>query len=145
MSTTDADVLDRARQVFTDNNAVTVATTGGRFSPWVLGAYFAHDGADLYLMVEKSGKTMENLQANPSVAFSVSQNDAMKDFVQGAGTAVILPDDQYDAVMARLKDKMPWYQLYTPCAPVRIETRELFVSSLTSGWFPAKRLVVRGG
>lgn len=144
MSNTDAEVLERAQQIYAENNAITMATTGGRYSPWVLGAYFVHDGADVYLMVEKTGKTIENLRANARVAFSVSQNDAMKDFLQGVADAVILSDDEYDAVMARLKGKMPWYQLYTPCAPVRLETRELFVSSLSSGWFPAKRVAVRG-
>lgn len=133
-----AQILAAAQSVLASNNAVQLATTGAAYSPWVAGAYFAHDGADLILLLETSGKSLRNIQMNPSVAFSISQNDAMKDFVQGRGTAEILPDSDEPAVRAALVAKMPWYQTYTPVVPVRIRSSELHISSLTSGWFPAK-------
>ncbi len=157
-------IADRARQVFDANNAVQLATLGGTWSPWILGAYFARaprelqrpnqlreqrsvasgeqqmNDLDLVLMVERHGKTMSNLVQDPRVAFSVSKNDATQDFIQGSGTAELLADDA--AVMAALKAKMPWYQLYTPCAPVRINVRELFVTSFELGWMPARRITI---
>lgn len=131
-------ILARAQSILGENNAVQLATTGGAWSPWVAGAYFAHDGADIVLLLETSGKSLHNIQQNPSVAFSISQNDAMKDFLQGRGTAELLSAAEEPAVRAALVAKMPWYQTYTPVVPVRIRTAELFVSSLSSGWFPAK-------
>ncbi len=142
-------IADRARQVFDANNAVQLATLGGTWSPWILGAYFARaprelqrptalSDLDLVLMVERNGKTMSNLTQDQRVAFTVSKNDATQDFIQGSGTAELLPDEA--PVMAALVAKMPWYQLYTPCAPVRITLSELFVTSFELGWMPARRI-----
>jgi nitroimidazol reductase NimA-like FMN-containing flavoprotein (pyridoxamine 5'-phosphate oxidase superfamily) len=139
-----ADVMARASAVFAANDAIQLATAGGPVSPWVLGAYFVADGADLYLFLETSGKSARNVVANAEVAFLVSRNDAQQDFVQGRGTAIVLPPEEEPAVRARLLAKMPWFQTYTPVLPVRIEIAELFVSSLSAGWFPAKRWQ-RGG
>jgi hypothetical protein len=135
-----ATVAAVAAAVLTTNDAVQLATTGGPYSPWILGAYFVRDGLDLLLMVEQSGKTLQNLKVDARVAFSVSKNDAMQDFVQGAGEASLLDDAEAEVVVARLTQKMPWYKLYTPCVPVRIQTRALFVTSLARGWIPAKQL-----
>lgn len=144
-------IADRARQVLDANGAVQLATLGGAWSPWILGAYFAraprvlqravaHADLDLVLMVERQGKTMTNLVQDKRVAFTVSKNDATQDFIQGSGTAELLTDDA--PVMAALIAKMPWYQLYTPCAPVRIAVRELFVTSFELGWMPARRITI---
>ena len=138
MTTPAAEILARAHQVFASNDAIQLATAGGPVSPWVLGAYFVHDGASLYLFVETHGKTAANLAANPTVAFVVSKNDATQDFVQGRGRAVRLPDGEEAAVRARLVGKMPWFQTYTPVMPMRIDIEELYVSSFGSGWFPAR-------
>lgn len=139
------DVLARAHAVFDENFAINVATArppgeDGMAAPWVLGAYFTRNGDDLLLFLEDNGSSLSNLKKNPKLAFAVSQNDAMKDFLQGAGTAELLPASEYDAVMAAMKAKIPGFQLYTPCTPVRVRVERLHVSSLTSGWFPAKVL-----
>ena len=131
-------ILNRALSIYDKNLAVQLATTGGSYSPWVLGAYFASDGADLLLVIESSGKTYQNLQKNRSVAFSISENDASKDFLQGCGEAVFLSPEDEAMVRRKLVEKLPSFQTYTPVVPVRIRVRELFVSSLQSGWFPAK-------
>ena len=55
---------------------------------------------------------------------------------------LLAPEDEAH-VMAALTGKMPWFKLYTPCMPVRVAVRELFVTSFELGWMPAKRLVVR--
>lgn len=149
-------IAERARRVADDNNAVQLATLGGAWSPWILGAYFArvptalraapesvHADLDLVLMLERHGKTYANLQVDRRVAFVVSKNDATCDFLQGSGVAELLAPEDEAQVMAALVEKMPWFKLYTPCMPVRVAVRELFVTSFELGWMPAKRLVVR--
>lgn len=150
-------VAERARKVMDDNHAIQLASLGGAWSPWILGAYFtrapAHlqsasaraglEDLDLVLMLERHGKTFGNLAADARVAISVSKNDASQDFLQGSGRAVVLPDSAADAVVATLVDKMPWFKLYTPCVPVRLELSTLFVTSFELGWMPAQKLMVR--
>ncbi len=154
-------VAERARLVIDEHNAVQLATLGGTWSPWILGAYMARAqgelaqelakaaGASLYpeldlvLMVELHGKTITNLRADPRVAVSISHNDATRDFIQASGRAVLLPEYATEPVMAALTRKMPWYKLYTPCVPVGLALSDLFVTSFPLGWMPARRLTNR--
>lgn len=122
------------------NNVISIATTGGNYSPWILQAYFASDGTDLYLFLEKSGKTHQNITTNKNIAISISENNAMADFLQGQGTIEIMSDDKDEMVRKMLVEKMPWYQTYTPVSPVKIKVSKFFVSSFSRGWFPAKTL-----
>lgn len=160
-----AEVAERARLVIDEHNAVQLATMGGAWSPWILGAYMARarselaqelhklapDTAatalelDLVLMVERHGKTLANLQADPRVALAISHNDATRDFIQASGRALLLPAHFEGPVINALTAKMPWYKLYTPCVPVGIALSELFVTSFPLGWMPAQRLQVRTG
>ncbi len=134
------DIKSVVLDILHSNCAISIATTGGEYSPWILGAYYASDGLSLYLMLEVAGKTMANLRKNSSVAIHISQNDAMKDFLQAQGVATILPESETDRVMSMLKQKMPWYQVYTPCVPVRLDMKKWFVSSFARQWFPARVL-----
>lgn len=136
----DNDPLHVLDAMLRTHDAVVLASSGGPYSPWLLGAYFAHEGTRLYLFLEREGKTRKNLGESASVALLVSDNDATKDFVQARGTVEILADDQEDVVRKKLLAKMPWYATYTPVVPVCISLAEAFVSSLGRGWFPAKRL-----
>jgi general stress protein 26 len=135
-----ADIKNVILDILHSNCAINIATTGGEYSPWVLGAYYASEGLSIYVMLEVAGKTMTNLKQNPNVAIHISQNDAMKDFLQAQGVAVILPESEKDRVMSMLKQKMPWYQVYTPCVPVRLDMKKWFVSSFARQWFPARVL-----
>jgi hypothetical protein len=122
--------------ILSENNAISLATTGGEYSPWILGAYFASDNLTIYPLLEKSGKTLANVKQNPEGALMISQNDAMKDFLQAQLDATLLPDS--DGVRQMLVAKMPLYQTYTPCAPVRLDVSKWFASSLVRQWFPEK-------
>lgn len=133
-------ILEAARATYAANNAITIASTGGAHSPWALGAYFAHEGDSPLVFLELAGKTMANLRVNSRVAYVVSANDAMQDFVQASATAEILMPAEYDRIMALLVEKMPWFKLYTECVPVRLRPTEIFVSSFAKNWFPAKRV-----
>lgn len=122
------------------HDAVVLASSGGPYSPWLLGAYFVHEGSRLYLFLERDGKTRANLEKSHSVAVLVSDNDATKDFLQARGTVELLDEAQEPIVRKKLLEKMPWYATYTPVVPVCITLVEAFVSSLGRGWFPARRL-----
>lgn len=100
----------------------------------------AHEGDTPLVFLEVGGKTMANLRESPRVAYVVSANDAMQDFVQASAIAEVLPASEYDRVMASLVEKMPWFKLYTECVPVRLKPTEVFVSSFAKSWFPAKRV-----
>lgn len=132
------EVREKILEIFGSNDAVTLATTGGEFSPWILGAYFASRGLDMYLLLETHGKTMANLRISRNAAVAVSKNNAMEDFLQGTGTVEILDDSKEPEVRKMILEKMPWFQTFTPVTPVKISIRKFFVSSLQNQWFPAK-------
>ena len=136
------EIREKIFELYKNNDAVMLATTGGEYSPWILGAYFASSELDLYLLLETHGKTMSNITRNKDVAVSISKNDAMQDFLQANGEAEIMDDSKEPEVRKMILDKMPWFQTFTPVKPVRIKFRKIFVSSLQSSWFPAKVLDV---
>lgn len=127
-------------EVFESNNAIMLATTGTDYSPWILGAYYVSDGLDIFLLVEEGGKSFANITANKNVAYSISQNDATKDFIQGKAVVKVLPAEEEQKVRDMLLKKMPWYQTFVPMVPIKIESSKIFVTSLQNGWFPAKVL-----
>lgn len=134
------EIIEKIQEVFTSNNAIMLATTGGSYSPWILGAYYTSETLSIYVLVEKGGKSFANIKGNKNVAYSISQNDAMKDFVQGQAVVTVLPDEDEPKVREMLLKKMPWYQTFVPMVPIRIDSKKIFVTSLQKGWFPAKVL-----
>lgn len=140
MTEAQTEVKDKILEILKNNDAIMIASTGGEYSPWILGAYFASRDVEIYVLLETHGKTFANLKSNSKVAFSISKNDAMQDFLQGSGEVEILPDSEEPAVRKMIVDKMPWFQTYTPVSPVKIKVKKYFVTSLQNGWFPAKVL-----
>lgn len=138
--TLNIEIEEKIKEVLESNNAIMLATTGTDYSPWILGAYYASEGLDIYLLVEKGGKSFANIKANKNAAYSVSQNDAMKDFIQGKAIIKVLADDEEPKVREMLVNKMPWYQTFVPMVPIKIESSKIFATSLQKGWFPAKVL-----
>ena len=136
------DVKEKILEVLKSYDAIMLATTGGEYSPWILGAYFASDDFKIYLLLETHGKSFGNLKINNKVAFSISKNDAMQDFIQAQGEAVIMDVSEDKFVRDMILEKMPWFQTFTPVTPVRIDVKKFFVTSLQSQWFPAKVLEV---
>jgi nitroimidazol reductase NimA-like FMN-containing flavoprotein (pyridoxamine 5'-phosphate oxidase superfamily) len=140
IETLNNEVESKIKEIMESNNAIMLATTGTDYSPWILGAYFVSEGLDIYLLLEKGGKSFANISANKNVAYSISQNDATKDFLQGKAVVEVLPDTEEAKVRDMLLKKMPWYQTFVPMVPVKITASKLFVTSLQNGWFPAKVL-----
>jgi nitroimidazol reductase NimA-like FMN-containing flavoprotein (pyridoxamine 5'-phosphate oxidase superfamily) len=133
-------IKEKILEIFKANDAISIASTGGEYSPWILGAYFASEGLTIYCFLETAGKSYRNIFLNKSIAISISKNDAMQDFLQGKGTIEMLPNEDEDKVRNMILAKMPWFKTYTPVAPCRIKIDKFFVTSLQSGWFPAKVL-----
>lgn len=140
MAEAQTEVKDKILEILKNNDAIMIASTGGEYSPWILGAYFASKDIDIYVLLETHGKTFANIRNNKSVAISISKNDAMQDFLQAHGEVEILPDSEEPEVRKLIVDKLPWFQTYTPVSPVRIRVKKYFVTSLQNGWFPAKVL-----
>jgi nitroimidazol reductase NimA-like FMN-containing flavoprotein (pyridoxamine 5'-phosphate oxidase superfamily) len=140
MTEAQTEVKDRILEILKNNDAIMIASTGGEYSPWILGAYFASKDIDIYVLLETHGKTFANLKENTKVAISISKNDAMQDFLQAQAEVEILPDTEEPEVRKLIVDKMPWFQTYTPVSPVRLRVKKYFVTSLQKGWFPAKVL-----
>ncbi len=140
IETVNNEVEEKIHEILNGNNAIMIATTGADYSPWILGAYFANKGLDIYLLLEKSGKSFANITENKNVAYSISQNDATKDFLQGKAVIEVLPAEEEEKVRAMLVEKMPWYQTFVPMTPIKIVSSKIFVTSLQNGWFPAKVL-----
>lgn len=136
------EVKQKILDVLKSYDAIMIATTGGEFSPWILGAYFASDDLKIYVLLETHGKSFGNIKINNKVAISISKNDAMKDFLQGYGEAVTLNVSEDKFVRDMIVEKMPWFQTYTPVTPIRIDITKYFITSLQNGWFPAKMLEV---
>ncbi len=134
------DVIKKALKILKDNHSVFIATTGGEFSPWILGAYYAEKELDMYLFLETSGKSMKNVVNNKNVALSISKNEASEDFLQASAEVEFLSLDEEKNVRKMLTEKMPWYATYTPVVPVKLNLKKVFVTSIPDGWFPAKVL-----
>ncbi len=137
-----SEVKEKILEILKSNDAIMVATKGGEYSPWILGAYFTSKDLSIYLFLETHGKSFGNIKIDNTVAISISKNDAMQDFLQGYGKAIILDDSEEKNVRNMLLEKMPWFQTYTPVTPIRIDIKKFFVTSLQSQWFPAKILEV---
>ncbi len=136
------EVREKVLEILSSYDAIMVATTGGEYSPWILGAYFGVDDLKIYLLLETHGKSFGNIKLNKNVAISISKNDAMQDFLQAQGEAVILDVSEDKFARDLILKKMPSFQTYTPVTPVRIDIKKFFVTSLQNGWFPAKVLEV---
>lgn len=137
------EIKDKIREIFKNNDVITIATTGGELSPWILSAYFASEELKIYMFIDTDGKSMVNLRLNKKIAAAVSKNDAMQDFLQGYGTLEILKDSEEGFVRDLLTKKMPWFKTYTPVTPVRIDIEKFYVSSFESKWFPARELEIK--
>ena len=133
-----SEVKEKILEIFSSNDALTIATTGGEYSPWIIGAYFASSDLEIYMFLDTLGKTMSNIKSNKNVAISISKNDAMQDFLQASGEIVLLEESEEAKVRNLLTEKMPWFKTYTPVTPVRMDIKKVFVSSFKDQWFPAK-------
>lgn len=64
IETLNNEVEAKIKEILEGNNAIMLATTGSDYSPWILGAYYVSSGLDIYLLLEKGGKSFANIMQN---------------------------------------------------------------------------------
>jgi nitroimidazol reductase NimA-like FMN-containing flavoprotein (pyridoxamine 5'-phosphate oxidase superfamily) len=125
------------------SKVLKLATAGGPVSPWITAAYFVEDGvAAVHLILERTGKGMKNISANPKVAIAVDGNDPFQTFTQAEGVARVLEGEVAVRALEKLKTKVPEIAplLMGPHSVIRIEISRWLLTSFAHGWFPAKEV-----
>jgi hypothetical protein len=131
-------------ELLAGQKTLKLATSGGAVSPWITGTYFSETNPfTLHLTLEKAGKGMANIAANPKVAVAVDTNNPFATFAQGEGKARILTGAAADAQLAALRKKIPEIEplLAGQLHVMAIDIQRWLVTSFPQGWFPAKVLV----
>ncbi len=134
---------ERLRVLLADTATLKLATAGGAVSPWLAAAFFAE--ADLFtlrLMIERQGKTLANVHADPRVAVMIETGNPMALFVQGEGRAWQVDGDGRefrDALVDKTPASEPLVRLPN-LVPVRIEIARWLLTDVPAGWLPAKEL-----
>jgi len=131
-----ADLLSR-------NKSLKLATAGGPVSPWITGTYFIAEGLfTLFLTLEKTGKGMANVRANPRVALAIDDSDPFKLFVQAEGKASVVDPAVAQPLYAGLRKKIPEIEplLAGDLNMMRIDVTTWRATSFPDGWFPARVL-----
>ncbi len=131
-------------ELLAGQKTLKLATAGGPVSPWITGTYFAESNPfTLHFTLEKAGKGMANVTANPRVAVAVDTNNPFAIFAQGEGTARILTGAASEAQLAALRKKIPEIEplLAGQLHVMAVDIKRWLVTSFPQGWFPAKALV----
>jgi hypothetical protein len=130
-------------ELLSRNKTLKLATAGGPISPWITGTYFIADGLfTLHLTLEKAGKGMANVHANPRVALTIDDSDPFRLFVQAEGKASIVDPATAQPFYAGLRKKIPEIEplLAGDLHMMRIDVTTWRVTSFPDGWFPARVL-----
>jgi hypothetical protein len=137
-------VQDKVRQLLAANKTMFLSTSASD-SPWVAGTFFAEsDLFRLTMILETTGKSLANIQANRKVAIVVSSGSAFEPFLQGEGEAVVLyGDGDIDATKNALLAKAPEIEplLRFPVAAVTLDIRRWRATDVLAGWVPGKVLM----
>jgi hypothetical protein len=131
-------------ELLASQKTLKLATSGGLVSPWITGTYFSETNPfTLHFTLEKAGKGMANVAANPRVAVAVDTNNPFAIFAQGEGKARILTGAPADAQLAALRKKIPEIEplLAGQLHVMAVDIQRWLVTSFPQGWFPAKVLV----
>ena len=131
-------VIDR----LAGSHSFTVATSGPE-GPWVAGAFFVEsDPFTLELVLEKSGRTLRNITANPQVAVLVAAGTPFEPFLQGQAEAEIVTGEADAAVraalVAKVREAAPF--LLAPIHAVRLRVSSWRATDVQNGWLPGKVL-----
>lgn len=144
MDRLDEVVQDKVRQLLAANKTMFLSTSASD-SPWVAGTFFAEsDLFRLTVMLETTGKSLSNIQANRQVAVVVSSGSAFEPFLQGEGDAVVLYGESdlqatRNALLAKAPEIEPLLQF--PVAAVTLNIRRWRATDVLAGWVPGKVLM----
>jgi len=130
-------------ELLSHQKTLKLATAGGPISPWLTGTYFIHDGLfTLNFTLEKTGKGMANIHANPKVALTIDDADPFRLFVQAEGRASIVDPAKAAPLYAGLRKKIPEIEplLAGDLHMMRVDVTTWRATSFPDGWFPARVL-----
>lgn len=110
---------------------------------WSSSAFYTtldDDPFRLTLILETSGRTLEQLQANPNVGVKVVPQSFLEPFVQGLGTATVREPAEREQIFQTLVAKEPRVEpfLAAPVEPVVIDIDWWRVTHIQQGWLPGK-------
>jgi Pyridoxamine 5'-phosphate oxidase len=130
-------------EILTRQKTLKLATAGGPVSPWITGTYFISEGLfTLFLTLEKAGKGMANVHANPKVALTIDDNNPFLLFLQAEARASIVDPAIAAPLYAGLRKKIPEIEplLAGDLHMMRIDVTTWRATSFPDGWFPARVL-----
>lgn len=112
---------------------------------WATSAFFANLDDDLFrltLILENSGRTLDQLKANPNVGVKVVPGGIADPFAQGLGTVTLREGADQDETFRALLRKEPQIEpfLATPVTALVIDIDWWRVTHLGGGWLPGKVL-----
>ncbi|WP_280400261.1 hypothetical protein [Nocardia carnea] len=112
---------------------------------WATSAFFANLDEDLFrltLILENSGRTLNQLRANPNVGVKVVPGGIADPFAQGLGTVTLRDESERDETFQALLRKEPQIEPFfaTPVTAVVIDIDWWRVTHLGGGWLPGKVL-----
>lgn len=112
---------------------------------WATSAFFANLDEDLFrltLILENSGRTLNQLRANPNVGVKVVPGGIAEPFAQGLGTVTLRDESDRDETFQALLRKEPQIEPFfaTPVTAVVIDIDWWRVTHLGGGWLPGKVL-----
>ncbi|WP_280422830.1 hypothetical protein [Nocardia carnea] len=112
---------------------------------WATSAFFANLDEDLFrltLILENSGRTLDQLRANPNVGVKVVPGGIADPFAQGLGTVTLRDDSERDETFQALLRKEPQVEPFfaAPVTAIVIDIDWWRVTHLGGGWLPGKVL-----
>ena len=126
------------------HSSIDLATSKAGIN-WATSAFFANlddDPFRLTLILENTGRTLDQLKANPNVGVKVVPAGIADPFAQGLGTVTLRdPADQEESFQA-LRDKEPQVEPFfaTPVTAIAVDIDWWRVTHLGGGWLPGKVL-----
>lgn len=136
-------VPEALKSLLAELKVVKLATAGGPVSPWITSTYFVEEGVEkLHLILERTGKGMKNVAADPRVAIALDTGNPFVTFAQAEATAAIIEGERAAQRLAALRKKVPEIEplLMGPHHVIEITIQRWLVTSFPDGWFPAKEL-----
>lgn len=112
---------------------------------WATSAYFANLDDDLFrltFILENSGRTLDQLRANPNVGVKVVPGGIAEPFAQGLGTVTLRDEADRDETFQALLRKEPRIEPFfaTPVTAIVVDIDWWRVTHLGGGWLPGKVL-----
>lgn len=141
-----SEVRDKVRDILA-TSATLFLSTSSNDTPWVAGGFFVEsDEFTLSMVLEGTGSTMRNIQANPNVAVVLSTGSPFDPFLQGSATVELLSGgEETDLVKKALIAKSPQTEQFLaapiPLQAVRLTVTKWKATDVVNGWIPARELL----